>query len=181
MGVALVFGMVVAALVYALAHVSGAHFNPAVPVGFWVAREFGGRLVPAYAAAQTLGAIAANLAIREMFGNVASLGATMPNGSASTSFWLELLMTFLLVFVIMGSAVHARATKSFAGIAIGSAIALDALFGGPISGASMNPARSFGPALISGAWHDLWIYLTAPVAGAVLAALASKFVLVPQG
>src|ERR1017187_1429345 len=137
-GVALVFGLVVAALVYALAHVSGAHFNPAVTIGFWTAGEFPGRRVPVYVAAQLAGAIAAAAMLRGLFGTVASVGATVPNGAVSTSFWLELLMTFLLVFVIFGSAVHGRAIKSFAGIAIGSTIAVDAMFGGPISGASMN-------------------------------------------
>lgn len=175
-GVALVFGLVVAALVYALAHVSGAHFNPAVTIGFWAAGEFPGRRVLSYIVAQVLGAIAASWTLRSMFGTVASLGATIPNGTASTSFWLEVLMTFLLVFVILGSAVHGRAVKSFAGIAIGSTIALDALFGGPISGASMNPARSLAPALVAGLWHDQWVYVIAPIAGALLAVVGYKLV-----
>lgn len=179
-GVALVFGLVVAALVYALAHISGAHFNPAVTIGFWTAGEFPGRRVAWYVAAQILGAVAASSALRLMFGDVASLGATTPNGAASTSFWLEVLMTSLLVFVILGSAVHARAVKSFAGIAIGSVIALDALFGGPISGASMNPARSLGPALVAGVWHDQWIYVVAPIAGAMLAVIGYKLVADPR-
>lgn len=175
-GVALVFGLVVAALVYALAHISGAHFNPAVTIGFWAAREFPAARVPWYIATQLLGAVTASFALRLMFGTVASLGATVPSGPVATSFWLEFLMTCLLVFVILGSAVHGRATKSFAGIAIGSTIALDALFGGPISGASMNPARSFGPALVAGLWHDQWIYLVAPIAGAILAVVAYRMV-----
>jgi aquaporin NIP len=176
LGVALVFGLVVAALVYSLAHVSGAHFNPAVTIGFWTAGDFPGKRVPLYIAAQLLGAICASLVLRSMFGVVASLGATLPNGPPSISFWLELLMTFLLVFVILGSAVHGLATKSFAGIAIGSTIALDAIFGGPISGASMNPARSFGPALVAGEWQSQWVYLIAPVAGALLAVLLYKLI-----
>jgi aquaporin NIP len=175
-GVALVFGLVVAALVYALAHVSGAHFNPTVTIGFWTAGEFPGARVPSYIAAQLLGAVAASSVLRLMFGTVASLGVTVPNGAASTSFWLEVLMTFLLVFVILGSAVHGRAIKSFAGIAIGSTIALDALFGGPISGASMNPARSLGPALVAGLWQDQWVYLLAPITGAILAVFVYKLV-----
>ena len=176
LGVALVFGLVIAALVYALAHISGAHFNPAVTIGFWVAGEFpGGRVAP-YAGVQLLGAIAASLMLFLLFGNVADLGATRPNGAASTSFWLEVLMTALLVFLILGSAVHGRATKGFAGIAIGSAIALDALFGGPISGASMNPARSLGPALVAGVWQHQWIYVIAPLAGALLAVAAYKMI-----
>jgi MIP family channel proteins len=175
-GVSFVFGLVVAALVYALAHVSGAHFNPAVTIGFWTAGEFPGGRVPAYILSQVMGAIAASALLRSMFGVVASLGATIPNGPAFTSVWLELIMTFLLVFVILGSAVHGRAIKSFAGIAIGSTIALDALFGGPISGASMNPARSLGPALVAGVWQSQWIYLTAPFLGAILAVIVYKLV-----
>ncbi len=176
LGVSLVFGLVVAALVYALAHVSGAHFNPAVTIGFWTAGEFPGSRVPVYVIAQVLGAIAASAVLRIMFGTTASLGATVPNGSVSTSFGLELLMTSLLVFVILGSAVHGRAVKSFAGIAIGSTIALDALFGGPISGASMNPARSLGPALIAGLWQDQWVYVIAPIMGALLAVIGYRVV-----
>jgi aquaporin Z len=171
-GVSLVFGLVIAALVYALGHVSGAHFNPAVTLGFWLAREFPGAWVPRYLTAQLLGAIAASAALRIMFGPIESAAVTAPNGPAGISFWLELLMTLLLVFVIFGSAVHGQATKSFAGIAIGSTIALDALFGGPVSGASMNPARSLGPALIAWSWHDQWIYVVAPIVGAALAVAA---------
>lgn len=178
-GVALVFGLVVAALVYALAHVSGAHFNPAVTIGFWSAGEFPAARVPWYIAAQLLGAVAASSFLRLLFGLSGSLGATVPSGAASTSFWLEVAMTGLLVFVIMGSAVHGRATKSFAGIAIGSAIALDALFGGPISGASMNPARSLGPAIVTGLWHDQWVYVVAPITGAILAVIGYKLVADP--
>ncbi len=175
-GVSLTFGLVVAALVYALAHISGAHFNPAVTIGFWTAGEFPGVRVPGYVMAQIVGAIAASSVLRIMFGHIAFLGATLPNGSVSTSFWLELLMTFLLVFVILGSAVHGRATKNFAGIAIGSTIALDALFGGPISGASMNPARSLGPALVAGVWQSQWVYLVAPIAGALIAVISYKLI-----
>jgi aquaporin NIP len=175
-GVSLTFGLVIVALVYALAHVSGAHFNPAVTIGFWTAGEFPGARVPSYITAQVFGAIAASSVLRMLFGSVASLGATVPNGSVSTSFWLELFMTFLLVFVILGCAVHGRAVKNFAGIAIGSTIALDALFGGPISGASMNPARSLGPALIAGIWQSQWVYVAAPISGAILAVLCYKLV-----
>jgi aquaporin NIP len=175
-GVALVFGLVIAAQVYAFGHVSGAHFNPAVTIGFWAAREFAGARVPFYVCAQLTGAVAASVVLRMIFGNVASLGVTLPNGPESASFWLELLMTSLLLLVILGSAVHGRAIKSFAGIAIGSTIALDALFGGPVSGASMNPARSLGPALVAGIWRAQWIYLIAPIAGAVLAVLIYKLI-----
>jgi len=180
-GVSLVFGLVVAALVYALAHVSGAHFNPAVTIGFWTAGEFPGARVLPYIAAQVLGAVSAAAVIRAMFGVVASLGTTLPNGNVRTSFWLEVLMTLLLVFVILGSAVHGRAIMSFAGLAIGSTIALDAMFGGPVSGASMNPARSLGPALVAGVWANQWIYVVAPIVGAILAVRVYRLILDGRG
>jgi len=116
-----------------------------------------------------------------MFGVVASLGTTLPNGNVRTSFWLEVLMTLLLVFVILGSAVHGRAIKSFAGLAIGSTIALDAMFGGPVSGASMNPARSLGPALVAGVWANQWIYVVAPIVGAILAVRVYRLILDGRG
>jgi aquaporin NIP len=174
-GVSLVFGLVIAALIYALGHVSGAHFNPAVTIGFWALGEFPGRRVPLYVASQLLGAIAASELLRALFGMTGGLGATLPQGTVSVSLILEIAMTFLLAFVIFGSAVHGKAVKSFAGIAIGGTIALDALFGGPISGASMNPARSLGPAFAAGTWTDQWIYVVGPVVGALLAVVAYKF------
>ncbi len=173
-GVSLVFGLVIAALIYALAHVSGAHFNPAVTIGFWALGEFRTRRVPLYVAAQLGGAVCASALVYAMFGRTGTLGVTLPQGFASTSLALESAMTFLLVFVIFGSAVHGKAVKSFAGIAIGGTIALDALFGGPISGASMNPARSLGPALVSGIWTDQWIYVAGPLIGSLLAVVAYR-------
>ena len=173
-GVSLVFGLVIAALIYALGHVSGAHFNPAVTVGFWALGEFPPKRVPWYLAAQFIGAVAASALLLAMFGKTGGLGITLPQGAVSTSLVLETAMTFLLVFVIFGSAVHGKAVKSFAGIAIGGTIALDALFGGPISGASMNPARSVGPALVTGTWLDQWIYVVGPLIGALLAVAAYK-------
>ena len=173
-GISLVFGLVIAALIYSLGHVSGAHFNPAVTVGFWALGEFPSRRVPWYVAAQLIGAVAASALLLAMFGKLGGLGITLPQGAASTSLVLETAMTFLLVFVIFGSAVHGKAVKSFAGIAIGATIALDALFGGPISGASMNPARSIGPALVTGIWQDQWIYVVGPIVGALLAVAAYK-------
>ena len=168
-GVSIVFGLVIAVLIYALGHISGAHFNPAVTVGFWALGEFPGRRVPWYVATQLIGAIAASGLLLTMFGKTGGLGVTMPQSSVSVSLILETAMTFLLVFVIFGSAVHGKAVKSFAGIAIGGTIALDAFFGGPVSGASMNPARSLGPALVSGIWTDQWIYIVGPILGALLA------------
>ncbi len=171
-GVALVFGLVVAALVYAFGHVSGAHFNPAVSLGFWALGEFPRARVIPYIAVQFAGAVAASALLLLLFGRVGSLGVTEPASGAMVSLVLEATMTFLLVMVIFGSAVHGMAVKGFAGIAIGAAIALDALFGGPVSGASMNPARSLGPALVSGTWAGQWIYIVGPICGSLLAVVA---------
>jgi MIP family channel proteins len=174
-GVSLVFGLVITVLIYAFGHISGAHFNPAVTAGFWALGEFPGRRVPLYIAAQLFGAIAASGIVLALFGRANSLGATLPQGAPAVSLVLEALMTFLLVIVIFGSAVHAKAVKSFAGIAIGGTIGLDALFGGPVSGASMNPARSLGPAIVSGVWSEQWIYVAGPLLGALLAVGAYRF------
>lgn len=171
-GVSLVFGLVIGVLIYALGHISGAHFNPAVTIAFWALGEFPARRVPWYVASQLVGAVTASELLRALFGTTGGLGVTRPQGAVATSLILETALTFLLAFVIFGSAVHGKAIKSFAGIAIGGTIALDALFGGPISGASMNPARSLGPAFVSGMWADQWIYVVGPVAGALLAVVA---------
>jgi aquaporin NIP len=173
-GISIVFGLVIAVLIYALGHISGAHFNPAVTVGFWVLGEFPAKRVAWYVATQSLGAVCASALLFAMFGRAGGLGVTLPQGPAAISLILEIAMTFLLVFVIFGSAVHGKAVKSFAGIAIGGTIALDALFGGPVSGASMNPARSIGPALVSGVWVDQWVYMVGPLLGALLAVAAYK-------
>ncbi|NJP38466.1 MIP/aquaporin family protein [Alkalicoccus luteus] len=168
-GIALTFGLVVMALIYTFGHISGAHFNPAVTIGFWAMRTFPGKSVLPYIAAQVGGATAASLTLLALFGNVADLGATLPAYAPEQSFILEIILTFILMLVIAASAVHAKAIKSFAGIAIGATVGLEAMFAGPISGASMNPARSLGPALASGTLEHLWIYLTATVIGALLA------------
>ena len=173
-GVSLAFGLVITVLIYAFGHISGAHFNPAVTLGFWALGEFPGRHVPLYVAAQLLGATTASSVVFALFGRVGMLGLTAPSGAPAVSMILEILMTFLLVIVIFGSAVHGKAVKSFAGIAIGGTIALDALFGGPVSGASMNPARSLGPAIVSGVWSDQWIYIAGPLLGALLAVAAYR-------
>jgi len=173
-GVSLVFGLVIAALIYAVGHISGAHFNPAVTIGFWLLGEFPPARVPAYVAAQILGATSASALLLILLGRAHGLGVTLPQGAPAVSLVFEIFMTFLLVLVIFGSAVHGKAVKSFAGIAIGSTIALDALFGGPISGASMNPARSLGPAIVSGEWTSQWIYLVGPLIGSLLAVAAYK-------
>jgi MIP family channel proteins len=171
-GIAATFGLVVMAMIYAVGHISGAHFNPGVTLGFAIARHFGFRDVLPYIAAQIVAAIAAAAVLRAMFGNVAQLGATLPAGSEAQSFALELVMSFILMFVIVSVATDARAVGQAAAIAIGGTVGLEAMFGGPISGASMNAARSLGPAVVSGHLEHLWLYLVATPIGAVLGAMA---------
>lgn len=168
-GVALTFGLVVASVIYALGEVSGAHINPAVTLGFWWAGRFPRRDVLPYVSCQLLGAAAASGLLLLLFQQPAVQGQTVPAGPAWQSFALETLLTFLLMLTIIAVATGAREKGVNAGLAVGGVVALAALFGGPVSGASMNPARSFGPALTSGAIGVLWIYLLAPVLGAALA------------
>jgi MIP family channel proteins len=176
LGVALSFGLVIMALIYALGHVSGAHFNPAVTLAFALMRHFPWTRVGAYWAAQCAGAIAAAAFLRASLGNHAHLGATLPAGTQVQSLVWEILLTFVLMLVIMAVATDTRAVGEAAAIAIGGTVGLDALFGGPISGASMNPARSLGPALVSGNLHALWIYLVAPPVGAAAGALVYQLI-----
>ncbi len=176
LGVALSFGLVIMAMIYAVGHVSGAHFNPAVTLGFALSRHFPWPRVGLYWGAQAIGAIAAALLLRASLGNVAHVGATLPSGSDSQSFLWETVLTVFLMFVIMAVATDTRAIGEAAAIAVGGTVGLDALFGGPISGASMNPARSLAPALVSGDLHSLWIYLTAPFLGAILGVVAYQLV-----
>jgi MIP family channel proteins len=175
-GVAIAFGLVIMAMVYAVGHVSGAHLNPAVSLAFAVTRHFPWTRVIAYWLAQIAGALLAAALLRASLGREAHLGATVPSGSQGQSLVWELVLTFVLMFVIMAVATDTRAVGEAAAIAIGGTVGLDAMFGGPISGASMNPARSLGPALVSGDLHALWLYLLAPVAGATLGALAYQLV-----
>jgi aquaporin Z len=175
-GVALTFGLVVLAMIYTVGDISGAHFNPAVTLGFWFARRFPIRHVAPYIISQVLGAVAASLLLRFLFPGNPTLGSTTPAGSASQSFVLEVVLTALLMFVILGVSTGAREKGITAGIAIGAVIALEALFAGPICGASMNPARSLAPALVSHHFAALWIYLTAPILGSALAVLACRCV-----
>jgi aquaporin NIP len=171
LGIALAFGLVIAAMVYALGRISGAHLNPAVSLAFALSRHFPWRLVCAYWLAQCLGAIAAAFLLRASLGDIADVGATTPSGSDRQSFLWEIVLTFVLMLVIMAAATDTRAVGEAAAIAIGGTVALDALVGGPVSGASMNPARSLGPALAAAELDTLWIYLLAPLIGAALGAL----------
>jgi len=175
-GVALVFGLVIMAMIYAVGHVSGAHFNPAVSFAFALTRHFPWQRVAGYWLAQAAGALAAAALLRASLGGEAHVGATLPSGSQGQAFLWEGILTFFLMFVIMSVATDTRAVGEAAAIAIGGTVGLDALFGGPITGASMNPARSLGPAVVSGDLHALWLYLLAPLAGATVGGIAYQFI-----
>ena len=170
-GVGLTFGLVIMVMVSATGHVSGAHLNPAVTLAFAATGSFPWREVPGYLAGQSLAAVLAAASLLAILGTAADLGATSPAGAHAQSFALEVVLTFFLMFVITAVATDARATGQMAACAIGGTVALCSIFGGPISGASMNPARSLGPALVSGQpIGELWIYLSAPVVGALAGA-----------
>lgn len=171
-GISFVFGAVVTALIYGIGHLSGAHFNPAVTLAFWTSGFFPKRRVLPYILGQLVGAIAASALLLISFGRVANLGATLPlNGNWLQSLVLEFVLTFILMFVILGSGLDRRAHIGFAGLAIGLTVGMEAAFMGPITGASMNPARSFGPALVGGIWQHHWVYWLAPIFGAQLAVI----------
>jgi MIP family channel proteins len=176
-GVAFVFGLVILAMVYATGHLSGAHINPAVTIAFALARHFPASEARAYIAAQLTGATAAALVLWAIWpSQPAELGATVPSIGVGSALVYEVLMSALLMFVIVAVATDTRAVGAAAAIAIGATIGLDALLGGPLTGASMNPARSLGPALVAGEWTDFWVYLIGPVIGAALGAFAYQAV-----
>jgi MIP family channel proteins len=176
-GIGLVFGLVIMVMVYATGHLSGAHINPAVTVAFTLTRHFPAREAAVYIGAQVAGAVAGALVLLAIWPDKpADLGATIPTIAAGSALVYELILTAFLMFVITAVATDTRAVGAAAAIAIGATVGLDALFGGPVTGASMNPARSFGPALASGAWTDFWVYLAGPAAGATLGALAYQAV-----
>jgi MIP family channel proteins len=176
-GVSLVFGLIIMVMVYATGHLSGAHINPAVTIAFALSRHFPPRDAVAYIAAQLAGAAAGALLLLAVWPDQpAGLGATLPTVGVGSAFVYELVLTAFLMFVIMAVATDTRAVGAAAAIAIGGTVGLDALFGGPVTGASMNPARSFGPALAAGEWRDFWIYVLAPVTGAGVGALAYQLV-----
>jgi aquaporin Z len=168
--------MIILTMIYAVGDVSGAHFNPAVTLGFFAARRLEAKLILPYVLSQFSGALAASLLLRGLFPQHSTLGATAPAGPALQSLILEIVLTALLMFVILNVSVGAKERGIAAGIAVGSVIALEALFAGPISGASMNPARSFAPALVSQHVAYLWIYLVAPVTGALIAVVGCRCV-----
>ena len=166
-GVALTFGLIVLAMIYTVGDASGCHLNPAVTLGFAVARRFGWAEVGQYILAQCAGAALASITLRSMFPDHPTLGATIPAGTAGQSWVMEFILTLMLMVVVLSVATGSKEKGLLAGVAVGAVIALEALFGGPVSGASMDPARSLGPAVISGRVDHLWVYLTAPFAGAV--------------
>ena len=176
-GVSLVFGLIIMVMVYATGHLCGAHINPAVTLAFTLTRHFPPRDAVAYIAAQLAGATLAALALLAIWPDKpADLGATVPSVGVGSAVVYELILTAFLMFVIMAVATDTRAVGAAAAIAIGGTVGLDALFGGPVTGASMNPARSFGPALASGQWTDFWLYVVGPVCGAALGAVAYQLV-----
>lgn len=175
-GVALTFGLIVLVMIYTFGDISGAHLNPAVTVGFWAARRMPVGQVPLYVSSQVLGAVAASAALRVLFPQSKLLGATLPSGSDAQSFCLESILTFLLMLTILNVSTGAKEKGITAGIAVGSLIGLEAMFAGPISGASMNPARSIAPALVAGHLEHLWVYVVAPTVGAVAAMVACRCV-----
>ncbi|KAL2608631.1 hypothetical protein R1flu_027204 [Riccia fluitans] len=180
LGIATAFGVVVTIMIYSVGHISGAHMNPAVTIAFATVRHFPWGEVPIYIGAQCSGSICAAYALRLIFGNVGKLGATVPAGSVGQSFALEVIITFILMFVVAAVATDTRAVGEMAGIAVGATVALNALFAGPISGASMNPARSIGPAIAGNTFTSIWIYLLAPTLGALLGCWAYALIRGPK-
>lgn len=179
-GIAVTFGLVVLAMIYAVGDVSGAHLNPAVTVAFAAARRFDPRGILPYLASQTLGALAASLLLRRLFPAHATLGTTLPAGGVWQSFVFEVVLTLILMFVILRVSTGAKEKGITAGIAVGSVIALEAMFAGPVCGASMNPVRSLAPAVVSGHTQHLWVYLLAPTIGAVAAVVFAALVEEPK-
>ncbi|MEO7677263.1 MAG: aquaporin [Verrucomicrobiota bacterium] len=175
-GVALTFGLTVLAMIYTFGDVSGAHLNPAVTIGFWAARRLEGSLVLPYVVSQISGGFMASGILRFLFPGSELLGATLPAGSELQSFVIEFILTFFLMLVILNVSTGAKEKGATAGMAIGAVIALEAMFAGPICGASMNPARSIAPAAVSGHFEHLWIYLAAPILGALAARFACQCV-----
>ena len=170
-GIAFAFGLIVIAIVYAIGHVSGAHINPAVTIALACVKKFSWRHVPAYCLAQLLGATLASLALKISLAANDTLGMTIPAGDLSQSFFIEVIMTAFLLFVVVAVGTDHRAPSQFTAFAVGAVIIVDVLVGGEISGASMNPARSFGPAIVEMNFAHLWIYFAAPITGAILGAL----------
>ena len=180
MGIAITFGLIVTAMIYTVGDISGAHLNPAVTLGFWLAKVFPAKEILPYFISQGAGAFLASFTLHFLFPNNQTLGATLPAGTAMQSFILEVILTFILMFVILHVAKGSKEQGMFAGIAIGFVVLLEAMFAGPICGASMNPIRSLAPAIISGHIEHLWVYLNAPILGAALAVVLWRYLKNPQ-
>lgn len=174
-GIAITFGLIVMNMIYALGNISGCHINPAVTIAFTIAKKFRTKEVPPYLISQLAGAVLASVTLKYLFPVNETLGATLPAGTALQSFILEFILTFFLMLVIINVATEGKEQGLLAGLAIGSTVLLEAMFAGPVSGASMNPARSFAPALVSGHLENLWVYITAPIAGAAAAIPVCNF------
>jgi len=175
-GIAISWGLIVMAMIYAFAEISGAHFNPAVSIAFAVAKKFSWKEVPKYIVAQILGALLASSILWILFPTSEFYGATLPSIDVWRAFILELLLTYFLMLVIINVSTGSKEIGTMAGIAIGGVVLLEAMFAGPVTKASMNPARSIAPALISGHTEHLWMYLLAPIIGAILAVLTCRLV-----
>lgn len=175
-GVSLVFGLVVMVMIYSLGDISGAHINPAVTLGLLIAGRFEQQFVLPYIGSQVAGAIVAAFLLRFLFPEHETLGATLPSGSNIQAIVMEVVLSFFLMFVILSVTAKSNTTGVMVAVAIGATVTLDILFGGPVTGASMNPARSLGPALVSGNLNSLWVYIISPVAGAALAYPAFRWV-----
>lgn len=175
-GIAITWGLIVMAMIYAFGETSGAHFNPAVTIAFAYAKKFAWKEVPIYIIAQILGAFAASLVLLFLFPTSEFLGATIPTVDVWRAFVLELLLTFFLMVVIINVSTGSKEMGIIAGIAVGAVVLLEAMFAGPITNASMNPARSLAPNIVSGNVQGLWLYVIAPVLGALLAVLSCKLI-----
>jgi len=175
-GIAITWGFIVIAMIYAFGDVSGAHFNPAVSIAFAVAKKFSWKEVPKYILAQFLGALLASLVLLFLFPTSETYGATIPTIDPIRAFVLELILTFILMLTIINVSTGSKEVGVVAGIAIGGVVLLEAMFAGPVTNASMNPVRSIAPALVSGHLEHLWLYILAPIIGAVLAISTCKLV-----
>ena len=175
-GIAITWGLIVMAMIYAFGETSGAHFNPAVTIGFAFAKKFSWKEVPKYIIAQVLGAFAASLVLWYLFPTSETLGATIPTVDVGRAFILELLLTFFLMVVIINVSTGSKEMGIVAGIAVGAVVLLEAMFAGPITNASMNPARSIAPNIVSGNIAGLWLYIAAPILGALLAVLSCRLI-----
>jgi aquaporin Z len=174
-GIAITWGLIVMVMIYAFGSQSGAHFNPAVTMAFALAKRFPWQKVPAYIIIQTAAATSASVAVKTIIPKSEIIGATIPTIPHISAFWLEFLLSFFLMTVILHISTGSKEIGSVAGLAVGSVILLEAMFAGPLTNASMNPARSFGPALIGGHWEPMWLYLSAPFAGMALSVLLFNY------